>query len=284
MREALGRLVVVVSEERTQGRGVPSLIVDIAEIIESGILRSARLPSRGATVAAPVFNRLRRAARAKRTTAAAVPRDVFGLPSASSIGAYDSLIVEARAWLDEAHVGRAFVHAGAPFARRWLKETLDWASTNPDAKPPQLPLADPLAPPPEQGGLQPGASKRGRRKGSIALSSKTRDLALLALYLVEVEGVSPKAATRRICDMVAKAYGVRPDIDDLREAREELKMQGITPDELTCLAQASVEHHVLPESVRGLGPAAVRRKATAMLRCLVMPGKNSHPLQTAPRS
>ncbi len=287
MRQVLGRIAVAVCDERLDARAVPPLIAEIAKIAESEILPSKGLPSRPAAVAAPVFKLLRRTAKAQQNVEAAIQHSTSEAPRAKGAGGPpvpSDPIANALAWLDGEQARKAFVRVGAPYARAWLREALEWARKNPEAKPPRLPEGDPLAPKLERVGPQPSIAKRGREKGSIVLSSKTRDLALLVLYLVDVEGVSLKAATRRVCDAVAQAHGVRPDIDDLRNAREELKLRGITPAELTHLALASVERYLLPESIRDLGVVAVRQKTSTMLHWLIMPGKNSHPLRSSPRN
>ncbi|MBX3592184.1 MAG: hypothetical protein KF755_14870 [Burkholderiaceae bacterium] len=251
MRLALGRIAAAVHMECEQieaeqrPHGVPQLLVEIAELVESVILRSEELPSRGATVAAPVFAILRRAAKGEQKTTAAIPLDAFGLPReghAAAPGALSSPIAEALAWLDEEHVRKAFIRTGAPYARAWLRDALEWARTNPEAQPPRLPDSDPLAPPPEQGELQPGASKRGRPKGSIDLSSKTRDLALLVLYLTRVKGLSLDTAKA----WVRTAGPIAPDRSGLRRACEELESVDISTDVLELVASAVAERYRLP--------------------------------------
>lgn len=303
MRQALGALAVVVSEEhgraadasnerQRRANRVPSLVVDIAKLVTEEILPSEDLPSRGQTVAAPVFALLRRTAKSEEATAMAVPRDVFLQPLTGCTGARVSAIGEALAWLDEGATRKAFVHAGAPFARVWLRQVLEWARTNPEAQPPRLPDKDPLAPPPEEGTRQDRARGPRRPKGSTVPFSRTRALALLVLHLVEVEGLPLKTATRRVCNRAKRVHRAAPDTRSLRRAREELKEQGITPEMLTWLAPAIVERFLLPPRAAPLYQGRSRRygqllhqyAVAAVLRSLVMRGKNSHTLRSKRRS
>lgn len=302
MRRALGALAVVVSEERSRAADpdsgaaprrahkVPTLIVEIAKLATEEILPSEGLPSRGQTVAAPIFALLRRAAKSEEATARAVPRDVFQQQLTGCTGAQVSAIGEALAWLVEGATRKAFVHAGAPFARVWLRQVLEWARTNPEARPPRLPDKDPLAPPPKEGTRQDRARGAGRPKGSTVPFSRTRSLALLVLYLVEVEGLPLKTATRRIRKRVERVHGYAPDKGSLSEARKKLKERGITPE--GGLAPAIVERFLLPPRAAPLHQGQSRRygqllhgyAGAAVLRSLVMGGKNSHTLRSTRRS
>lgn len=258
----------------------------LAELITDEILLSedppfGDLPSRGETVAAPVFDLLRRAAKSEEATAWAVPRDVFLQPLAGCTGARASAIGEALAWLEEGATRKAFVRAGAPLARVWLRQVLEWARTNPDSRPPRLPDKDPLAPPPERGTRKDGTRGRGRPKGSIVPFSRTRVHALLVLYLEEVEGLSRKAATRRVRRRAERVHGRAPDSRSLRRARKQVNEWGVTPELLARLAPIAVERYLLPPRL----PLLLRRYAVAVvLRSLVMRGKNSRPLRAAVES
>lgn len=245
MREALGRIAVVVCDERLDARAVPPLIADIARIAESAIQPSKGLPSRPATVAAPVFEFLRRTAKAQREVETAIQHFASEAPKVKGAGrspAPRDPIANALAWLDTGQARKAFIRTGAPYARAWLRDALEWARKNPEAKPPQLPVADPLAPPPEQGELQLGASRRGRPKGSMVLSSKTRDLALLVLYLARVKGLSLDTAIA----WVRAAGRIAPDRSGLRRACERFESVDIPTDVLESLASAVAEQYRLP--------------------------------------